>query len=306
MHSAQLVLQPTGGGTIVVGAGGRIGRERVLVGAPQGVQVGDRLLQRGGVGIAERDRRLEVRDRLERGAQRARVLGGGDVRERGRRVISGELEVASDDRRVVTAALQRLRDPAMQQSPPGETDSLFGDRAQAFVAEVVGGVAFEDHAPGTQLFERARDLLLRAAAREAQRVSVEHPPDQHRGAEHLCAGFADRVQAGLECGAHTATGARGLEPGGQQLGDEQRQTLALAEHALGSRLVETRLQREADHVRPCEPPQRQALPQLGEARVDPLWIRFVGAASAEQQQPAPFEPAGQVPERIQRRRVTPL
>ena len=214
--------------------------------------------------------------------------------------------MASDDRRVVTAALQRLRDPAMQQPPPGETDSLFGDRAQAFVAEVVAGVAFEDHAPGAQLLERARDLFLRAAAREAQRVGVEHPPDQRSGAEHLCAGFADRVQAGLECGAHAAAGARGLEPGGQQLGHEQRQPLALAEYALGSRLVETRLQRQADHVRPREPPQRQALAELGEARVDPLRIGFVGAASAQQQQPAPLEPAGQIRQRIQRRRVTPL
>ena len=173
------------------------------------------------------------------------------------------------------------------------------------MAEVVGGVALEDQATRAKLLERARDLLLGAAAREPQRVGVEGAPDQRGGAEHLRGGLADGVESRLERRAHAAGAARALA-GGEQLGDEQRQPLALAEDAVGRRLVEPGLERQADHVGPAKAPERDPLAELGEARIDPLGVGLVGAPRAQQQQRAALEAAGEVAERLQRRRVAPL
>ena len=101
--------------------------------------------------------------------------------------------------------------------------------------------------------------------------------------EHLRGRVADRVEARLERGAHAAAGCA-VAAGGEQLGDEQRQPLALAEHALGRRLVEPGLQRELDDVGARQPAERDALAERGEARVAMLGVGLVAAPRAEQQQ----------------------
>ena len=84
VNVAELLLEPARRCRFAVGRRRGVGGERRAVGAAQRVQVADRLLQPGGVRVPERDRRLEVRDGLERRRQRARVRARRRVGDRSR------------------------------------------------------------------------------------------------------------------------------------------------------------------------------------------------------------------------------
>ena len=262
-----------------MGARGRVGRERERVGAAQRLEISDRLVQRRRIGVPERDRGLEVADRLGGRREQARALAGGGVRERRLAIVAGQLEVSRDDRRVGVTDPERLADAPVQQAPAREADAVLGDRPQPLVAEVVGVVALDDQPARRELLERFRDLVLRAAAREAQRVGVEGAPDQRGRAEHLPGRSADRVQARLDERPRAARGARAA---GEQFGDEQRQALALAEHRLALVLVEAGTEREADDVLARQAPEHDAFAERCESRVAAVGVRLVGAPRAEQ------------------------
>ena len=185
-------------------------------------------MERRRLGVAERDRRLEVGDRLDRRRERACPLAGGGVGERRALVIARQLEVAGQDRGRV-ADPGRSRDPPVDEPPAREPDAVLGDRAQPLVREVVIVVSLDDQSAGGELLERRGDLVLRSPAREPERLGVERPADQRRGAEHLARRVADRVEPRLDGGARAARSVEVAGAAREQLGDKQRQPLAVAE-----------------------------------------------------------------------------
>ena len=253
--------------------------------------------------MPERDRGLEVADRLGGRREQARAFARVRVRVRRLAVVAREFEVAGDDRRIGVAHREPLADPPVHEASPREADAVLGNRPQPLVAEVVGVVALDDQPARGELIEGLRNLLLRAAAREAQRVSVEGAPDQCGRTQHLAGGAADSVQPRLHerpCAAGRARPAR------KQFGDEQREPFALTEHRLARLLVKAGSQREVDDVLAREAPEHNALAEGREPRVSVLGIGFVGATCAQQHHGFLREAVCEVGERVKRGGIAPL
>ena len=303
VDDAELVLDAARARRLALRRGRVVGGERGAVGALQRSHVADRLVQRLGIGVAERERGLVVRDRLGARREHPGAIAGGGVLLGRLPVVPGALEMVRDDRRIRAQRLERLGDAAVQQPSPGQADAVLGDRPQPLVAEVVGVVALGDQPACRQLLERARDLVVGAAADDAQRLGVEPAADERRRAEHLRRRLADRGQARLEHGAHAPGRAAA---GRQELRDEQRQPLALAVHLAAGRLVEARAGASPSTSSRVSRPSPMLCPSS--ASRAPRWsgsgssVRRAASSRTRRCKQAPAE----VAERIERRRIAPV
>ena len=103
IHAAELLLDRRELPLLRRGGGALVARERAGVVPHERAQVADALVQAGGVGRAERQRRLEVLQRVGVGVQRRGVFRGEAVLLRGLRLLAGEAQVLSDEGRVLAA-----------------------------------------------------------------------------------------------------------------------------------------------------------------------------------------------------------
>jgi hypothetical protein len=103
VQGADLLLEASAARRRAAGRGGVVGGERLAVLAAQCPDIADRFVERRRLGMTERDGGFEMGDRLGAGQQRARTLAGGGVGQGRRRVLSGQLEMTRDDRRVLVA-----------------------------------------------------------------------------------------------------------------------------------------------------------------------------------------------------------
>ena len=231
------------------------------------------------------------------------AIARGGVLLGGLPVVPGALEMVGDDRRIRVQRLERFGDAAVQQPPPRQADAGLRDRSQTLVAEVVSVVVLGDQPARRQLLERACDLFLGPPADDAQRLGIEAAADQRRCAEDLGRGLADCSEAPLEHGAHTP---RGAAAGGEKLRDQQRQPLALAVHVGPGRLVEARAGGEAEHVVAGQPPEPDALAELGEPGAAPVGVGLVGPSRRQQQDAALQQAPAEVAERVERCGIAPV
>ena len=106
-----------------LGQGGRrlVARERAGVVAGERPQVADVLVERRGLGMSERERLAEVRERLGVRVQVARALAGDPVPVGRLRLAAGEPQVLGDracEHSRVRAGGERLGGAAVEQPPP--------------------------------------------------------------------------------------------------------------------------------------------------------------------------------------------
>ena len=116
MDVAELVLDRRASGRLGERRGGAERRQRADVVAHQRAQVADALVRAGRVGIAERERGVEVVQRVGVGVQRRRLLGRRAVLRRRGDVVAGEAQVLGDERGALAGgapAPQRGRDAAV-------------------------------------------------------------------------------------------------------------------------------------------------------------------------------------------------
>lgn len=132
---------------------------------------------------------------------------------------------------------QRVRDPPVQQSPPGEARLAEHQRPHLPVGERVAGVGARllDESVRGQCLERLDGLLLAAAARLPQGVEVEDPADHRPGADDLTGALGQRRQAGAEDVARAARQSElvdvaGAAHGSEVLDREQWQSFAVGDH----------------------------------------------------------------------------
>ena len=241
--------------------------------------------------------------RLGGGRQVAGAVTRGQVGLGRRRRLSSQLEVACDQRRIAAADRQHLCHPPVQQPPAGQPRPLLDHHPQAFVGEVVLGVALDDQPARLELLQAADHLVVGAAAGRPHRLDVERTADHRRGGQHLGGRLGDGVQAGAEDLLRSRPGATFGVTGHQQLGEIQRQTLALGEEPIGDPLVQARCPRQLVHVGCGQPAQGHPVTQLGEMCAGVVGVGLVGAPGGQQQHPPPLQPPADVGERIDRRGI---
>ena len=157
-------------------------------------------------------------------------------------MIAGQAEVLGDERGALCTwppPRQRGRGALMEQAAPGEARLFVDQRAELLVREVVHGLcsrSFAYHSLRHELLQRTHRFLVASPARVPHGVKVEGPADGRRGAEHLTRHVAEGPQAGVEDAPHlrrqhVLVRIAARAQGGEVLGDEQRQTLALHVYA---------------------------------------------------------------------------
>ena len=303
VHGADLLLERSAAGRVAGGAGRVVGAQRLPVLRAQHADVADCFVECRPLGVPKRDRSLKVLNGFGRRQQCPCLLGSARVGLRRLGVAAGELQMACHDRGILMAPKLRLRDAAMQQSAPRQSDPLLGDHSQSLVTEVVSGVALDDQAARRQLLKRLRDLSIGATAGDPHGFGVERAADQRRSGEHLRAGLADRVQPPFECRSHATDRDPAAAARTQQLGEEQRQPLGIPEELFSRRVVKPASERELDDVPVTQSCQHNPFGKRGEGRAAVVGVGLVGPPCAKDQQAPTVEAARQVCERVQRRRV---
>src|SRR5215210_5450098 len=196
-------------------------RRAVLAGSSP--QVSYSLVQRGLVGMPERERLLVVGEGFAVGVQATRVVPGHQVVPRGLGVLSREPVVAGDlareGVRLASAGPARERGggAAVQEALASQTCLPVDQGPELVVVEVVGwtapdGADLPDQTARVQLFEGVQGLFFSPAARRPDRVEVERPSDGGCGGEYLPRRLADRPEAGLEEVLHPSRQGPGVVP----------------------------------------------------------------------------------------------
>ena len=170
--------------------GGLVAVERAAVLACERLEIADRLVQRCGIAVAERERLAERGERLGVRVQVAGLLAGAAVGGGGFRVAAGEPQMGGD--RAGIARVESVGCAAVQEPPPPGARQLVRDPPRLFVPEreLARVVLGEDAAPG-QLLEGCDRLLVAPSAHGADETGVGRATEHRRRGDDLPRDLAD-------------------------------------------------------------------------------------------------------------------
>ena len=213
--------------------------QRLVVASQLHQGLTDRLVHVQGL-VPEPQCGTPLRERLGVGEQPGGLRRGGGEPLPGVGVASGAGQVAGhcSGRRAQRSdrvpAGQRLGDPAVQQSLPGQAGAGEGGVSDQVVRQVVADRVDPLHQqpPGGRVLDRVHRLGLVAAAGEPQQIGVGHRANRSRRGHQLPGGGGGGVQPGRHQLAHPGgVGQVGLTgSGGGVLPHQQRHPASAAQH----------------------------------------------------------------------------
>ena len=250
-------IRPSRAG-VGVGGGGVVGGEGRRVVAAQRVHVADRLVQLGRIGMPERERRAVVVERLGAGGQRAGAVAGRrrapprprprarPARDGGRRSGPGRRGGARARRRRGRSGAGGGRARPARRPPRAPARGRSRTRRRARRS---GRARTAPRAP--------RPPRRRSGRWSARTVSTSNVRPITAAADSTWrGGLGDGVEPALDRLADARGRRVGRAPGREQLGQEERQPLALGVQRVGVARAEPLRARQLGHVRAGQPRER--------------------------------------------------